>query len=620
MPQESTRGTEAESASHVFRAVWWSSRSKFLLCTFVLVLALLPALAAAGSPSYQAEVHPRVWQALADEGEADILVVLRAQADLGGAAALASKEAKGRYVYERLWAVAQQTQRGLRALLDAQQASYRSFYIVNAVEVRADRALVQVLAARPEVGRIVPNPPVRGLPPDLPRTITEPISASSASAAAGIEPNLIRVHADDVWALGYTGQGIVVGGHDTGYDWDHPALRNQYRGWNGTTADHDYSWHDAIHSGGGECGPDSPEPCDDHGHGTHTMGIMVGDDGEGHRIGMAPGARWIGCRNMDVGVGTPATYIECFEFFLAPYPVGSTFADGLPELAPDVVDNSWACPPDEGCDADSLEASVEALRQAGIVVVVAAGNYGSACDTVIYPPAIYPQSLTVGNFDHTTDLIYSSSSRGPVTCDGSTYTKPDLTAPGTRIYSSLRDGAYGALTGTSMSAPHVAGAVALLLSAAPGLAGEVEAIENLLTRTAEPRTTTQGCGGDGPADVPNNTWGWGILDSLAAVREATVGTLGGTVTDGSSGLALAGVEVTAVPAAGPGVGATVVTSPSGTYTLTLAAGGYEVTAQAAGYVPQTMPQVMVVRGESTTLDLALVPWVRLYLPLAIKGF
>ena len=125
---------EARPAFRVFRAVPWSSRSKSLFCTFGLLLALLPALATAGSLPYQAEVHPEVWQALADGGKAEVLVVLRVQADLGGAAALPSKEAKGRYVYERLWAVAQQTQHGLRALLDTQQASYRSFYIVNGLE------------------------------------------------------------------------------------------------------------------------------------------------------------------------------------------------------------------------------------------------------------------------------------------------------------------------------------------------------------------------------------------------------------------------------------------------------------------------------------------------------
>ena len=91
----------------------------------------------------------------------------------------------------------------------------------------------------------------------------------------------------------------MVGNGDTGMRWTHNALKPHYRGWNGSTADHNYNWHDAIHSGGGDCGPNHQEPCDDGGHGTHTTGVAIGDDGAGNQIGVAPGAKWIGCRNMD---------------------------------------------------------------------------------------------------------------------------------------------------------------------------------------------------------------------------------------------------------------------------------------------------------------------------------
>ncbi len=150
--------------------------------------------------------------------------------------------------------------------------------------------------------------------------------------------------------MGYSGQGVVVGGQDTGYDWDHPALVGAYRGWDGSTVSHDYHWHDAIHgndphtSPGNPCGYDLPEPCDDRGHGTHTMGTVLGDDGGRNQIGVAPGAQWIGCRNMDRGYGQPATYLECFEFFLAPYPVGGRLHRAIPDLAPDVTNNSWTLP------------------------------------------------------------------------------------------------------------------------------------------------------------------------------------------------------------------------------------------------------------------------------------
>ncbi len=587
-----------------------------------LLLTLGSLLVAAGPPPEPATVHPAVWQALQDGQQADILVVLRTRADPSTASGLSTKAAQGRSVYDALRGVAEDSQRDLWAILDAHGADYRSFYIVNALKVRADRALVRALAARHEVDRILPNPRVRGLP-DL------PLQPASSRATQGIQANLVRVNADDVWALGYTGQDIVVAGQDTGYDWQHPALKSQYRGWDGATADHNYNWHDAIHENdpntmpGNPCGFDSPFPCDDHSssHGTHTMGIIVGDDGASHQIGMAPGAQWIGCRNMEQGWGTPATYIECFEFFLAPYPLGGDpLLDGDPLRAPHVVNNSWACPPSEGCDADHIalmEDAVEALRQGGIVVVTSAGNYGPACGSVRYPPAIYSHSFSIGNFDHRSDRIYVNSSRGPVTYGDITYTKPDLSAPGVSIYSSMRGGGYGTLTGTSMSAPHVAGAIALLLSAAPGYSGQVEAIEHLLSHTAQPVTTTQTCGGDGPEDIPNNTWGWGILDVLSTVQEATAGTLKGMVTDASEGTPIGGAALTVSLQVQPGLAWSATSDPSGAFTFTLPAGIYTVTARAAGYFERTIANVTVISGAITTRDLALDPLWRIYVPLMI---
>src|SRR4029077_10371567 len=130
-----------------------------------------------------------------------------------------------------------------------------------------------------------------------------------------------------------------------------------------------------------------------------------GDDGNGNQIGMAPGAKWIGCRNMDdQGVGTPARYIECMEFFLAPYPVGGTSAQGDPSLAPDISTNSWGCPLSEGCSADTLQTAVVAPRAAGIFMVAAAGNGGAnGCHTIADPPAIYDAVYTIGALTTGTD-------------------------------------------------------------------------------------------------------------------------------------------------------------------------------------------------------------------------
>ncbi|MEZ4589905.1 MAG: S8 family serine peptidase [Chloroflexota bacterium] len=328
--------------------------------------------------------------------------------------------------------------------------------------------------------------------------------------------------------MGFTGQGVVIGGQDTGYDWDHPALKTQYRGWDGTTANHSTNWHDAISVANTLCPGSSPEPCDDYGHGTHTMGTMVGNDlaptadgwpsAAAHAIGVAPGAQWIGCRNMNNGNGTPASYTECYEWFVAPYPPGGNpMADGDPALAPHVINNSWGCPPVEGCSPAILESVVNNVRAAGIVTVHSAGNEGiGGCGTVQNPAATYAASFSVGATD-SNDNIASFSSRGPSTFDGGL--KPDISAPGVSIRSTLRNGLYGNNSGTSMAAPHVAGLVALLISANPSLAGDVDGIEAILQGTAVPRTTSQGCGGDTPTSVPNHVYGYGRINAVEAILQ-----------------------------------------------------------------------------------------------------
>ena len=478
-------------------------------------LGVLPASAKQPAPPapWQAKVDPWVL-ATAQSGKTEFLVYLQQQADLSGASQLHTRLEKGRYVYERLRRTAAESQGPLLAALASAGVEYRPFWIANMVWVRGDQQVVQALAQRPEVAHLFANPNVRlDLPPDQP-------AAYAAEAPENIEWNLQKVGAPAVWAAGYTGQGVVIGGQDTGYQWDHPALIRQYRGWDGASADHNYNWFDAITSGGGDCGPKSPAPCDDYtpSHGTHTMGIMVGDDGQGNQVGMAPGARWIGCRNMDVGVGSPETYSTCFQWFLAPTDLNGN--NPKPELAPDVINNSWGCPPSEGCtDPEVLQAVVNAVRAAGIVTVQSAGNYGPGCSTIDEPAAIYDASFTVGNTD-LYDQIAGNSSRGPVTIDGSGRLKPDISAPGTNIRSSLRGDTYGILSGTSMAAPHVAGLVALLLSARPDLSGNVDAIENLIEQSAVHLTSTQTCGGIPGSSVPSNIFGWGRIDAPAAISSA----------------------------------------------------------------------------------------------------
>jgi serine protease AprX len=456
------------------------------------------------------KVDPSVlrFSAKAASGETDFIVVLSEQANLNGASKLTTKLQKGTFVFQKLTEVATRSQAALLRSLDEQGIAHQSFWIANMIQVRGNMAIIQQLAQRADVAHIYANPQVR---------LEEPINDLSLppSGIEAIEPGVSRIHAPEVWALGFTGQGIVVGGCDTGYRWTHTAIKGQYRGWDGVAADHNYSWHDAIHSGGGVCGPDSPQPCDDNNHGTHTMGTMVGADGGTNQIGVAPGAKWIGCRNMNQNVGSPATYSECFQWFIAPTDLNNMNPD--PSKAPDVINNSWGCPTEEGCSPLSLQIPVENVRAAGIVVVVSAGNAGSACSTVNDPPAIYEASISVGATGNNNDGIASFSSRGPVTLDGSNRLKPNVTAPGANIRSSIAtsDTAYDDFSGTSMAGPHTVGMVALILSARPQLRGDVDAIQNLLEQSAVRRTSTQICGGVPGSTIPNNTFGWGRVDALA---------------------------------------------------------------------------------------------------------
>lgn len=465
---------------------------------------------------WKAEVDPWVLETAKVQSKTEFIVFLSEQADLGPADALETKLEKGIFVFEELTGIANRTQTPVIQELDSIGAEFRSYWIANMIWVRGDSNAVEKLARRSDVAHIYANPAVQF---ELPVQTT-----GAAKSLSGVEWNITKVNADDVWALGYTGEGIVIGGQDTGYEWDHPALKNQYRGWNGASADHNYNWHDAIHADdphtppGNPCGFDSPVPCADHSHGTHTVGTMVGDDGGSNQIGMAPGAKWIGCRNMEQQWGTPASYAECYQWFVAPTDI--TNSNPNPALAPHIISNSWYCPPEEGCtDPNILKSVVQNVTSAGILTVHSAGNEGPACETVTHPGAIYAESFSVGA-TNSNDDIAGFSSRGPVTVDGSGRLKPDVSAPGVSIRSSVLSGGYSFSNGTSMAAPHVAGQAALMISADPALAGRVGKTEILMKMSAVHLTWAQTCGGIPGSMIPNNTYGYGRIDALAAVQLA----------------------------------------------------------------------------------------------------
>jgi serine protease AprX len=429
-----------------------------------------------------------------------------------------------RALVDALRAHADTTQRDVRAWLHANAIAYRSYWISNVIQVRLPRSAVDALAARSDVLRIEPNLSI-ALP--LPRASNV---AEAPSAPESVSWGVTKIDAPLVWAAGYTGQGVVIAGEDTGYQWDHPALQPHYRGWDGTIADHNYNWHDAIHdSTGNPCGNDSPEPCDDFGHGTHTAGTFAGDDGAAHQTGVAPGAKWIGCRNMDDGNGTPARYIECMQWMLAPTDLND--ANPNPDLAPDIISNSWGCIPSEGCTVgDEIEEAVNNVVAGGIFFAAAAANNGPDCETITDPPAIYDASFVVGATDNG-DHMAGFSSRGPVTA--STLIRPDLSAPGVNIPSAWPPNTYANLNGTSMATPHVAGAAALLMSVNAALKGHPEQVGEILRSTTVTDGITDpsnpGCGGLTISDWPNYQAGYGRLDAYAAAVAAGLGASNDTI-------------------------------------------------------------------------------------------
>jgi serine protease AprX len=446
----------------------------------------------------------------------DILIYLDDEADLSNAANFKSKNLKGAFVYEALTAKAASTQGPLKKFLNERNIEFRSYFITNMIAAYSvSRDVIEQLATKHTVRQVLGNPVIE---------VLKPLTASQTEQDKfiGVGANITRTGAPQVWSeLGVQGEGIVVANQDTGFDWDHESLKSQYRGWNGSSANHDYNWHDAIRTGSNSrCGISSREPCDDHGHGTHTLGTSVGDDGAGNQIGMAPKSKWIGCRNMNAGNGRPSTYIECFEFFIAPWPYnGNPQTEGDPSKAAHVINNSWGCPSSEGCEGSEFIPVLESLKAAGIMVVAAAGNAGSSCGSINDGPAHHTDLVfSVGAVDHRNDRIAGFSSRGPSSFDNGV--GPDLSAPGVSVRSASKGGGYvgNGWSGTSMASPHVAGAVALLWSADASLIGDIDATSDLLRGTSEGQTSSQSCAGRSGQQVPNNTFGHGIMNVYDSVK------------------------------------------------------------------------------------------------------
>jgi subtilisin family serine protease len=537
---------------------------------------------AARSPGSTAVIVPALASRLATADPSstiEALVVLRQQAALSSDAGT-SHSARVSKVVRELHRVADASQKRLLDVLLQRRSLHLvtevvPLWILDGVIVTARPAVLRELAKRSDVLEIRPSTAVAApAPPNQTATFLAPAAQ-----------DLAVVNARQVWDLGYRGQGVVVANMDTGVDASHPDLAGSWRG--GTN-----SWYDPN-------GEHRTIPTDVNGHGTWTMGTMVGGSAGGTPIGVAPGAKWIAAKIFsDGGTATTSRIHQAFQWLLDP--------DGNPGTAdaPNVVNNSWVMSA-PGCNRE-FELDLQRLRAAGILPVFAAGNGGPSPSTG-YSPADNPDAFPVGSASNL-DVIDDFSSRGPG-CAGSIY--PDLTAPGDDIKTTERYGYYAIESGTSMAAPHVAGALALLLSAFPNLSADRQAA------ALESSAVDLGRAG------PDNDFGFGRLDALAAFYRVastpeftltvspspataiaggaasytvTVGSVGGFSSDVSLSLSDLSPERgswTLAPSTVPGAAGpsrlTITPATSlapGTYGLTLTATGGDVT--------HTVPVTMVV--------------------------
>ncbi|WP_238160755.1 S8 family serine peptidase [Kribbella pratensis] len=539
-----------------------------------------PPAKPASTPSPAAKIKPELMAKLDGKdakSATDYWVRFGAKADLTAASKITNWNERGTAVAAALKKAAADSQAPIRAELDAQHVKYQAFWGTNAIRIESGSlALAQDLATHNEV---------EGLYAPVQIEVPKVTPGQQEKAIQSVEWGVANIKANQVWSqYGDKGEGIVVASIDTGVQYDHPALVKQYRGNNGDgTFNHNYNWFDAA-------GTSPNAPSDGNGHGTHTMGTMVGDDGAGNQIGVAPGVKWIaanGCCPSD------AALISSGQWMLEPTDLQGQNPDA--SKRPNVINNSW------GSTLPSNDPFMEDITLAwtasGIFGAFANGNSGEGGCNTSGSPGSLTSNYSAGAYDINNNIA-SFSGRG-VGQDGTI--KPNISAPGVNVRSSLPGNTYGAFNGTSMATPHLTATVALLWSASPSLKGDVAATRALLNQTAIDTPNSQ-CGG---TDANNNVFGQGRLDALALLNAAPIGdtgTLTGTVTAATGGAPLTGASVTVHQDGQPDKSLT--TSSNGTFSSVLPAGDYTLTVASFGYKTQTATAT-ITTGQTTTKNFAL---------------
>ncbi len=351
----------------------------------------------------------------------------------------------------------------------------RLLWVANAAAVTLSPKELERVRRDPRIAEIVPVAYQRWIQPPL-----EPPDEKAASDPVRFYATE-KTRATEVWEkLGIDGSGVLVGHLDSGANPDHPALKGQIQQFRDFTA----------------TGSPIMTAYDDQGHGTHTAGCIAGRT---EKMGMAPGARLLVARVLDKnGGGYNEDIMAAMQWMLDP--------DGNPETldGPRVVSNSWG----SSSTTDRLFWEItQTWVKAGIVPVFAAGNNGYSGGKVGVPAA-FPHVLAVGATDEKDQWGWFSS-LGPAKWDGKVYVKPDVAAPGVKIFSAhWNSDGFNNLSGTSMAAPQVTGLVALMLQANPTMS--VDDIVRVI------RETAVDLGPKGPDDK----FGYGRIDAFAAVQKS----------------------------------------------------------------------------------------------------
>lgn len=538
----------------------------------------LPLVAALAAPAWAGTITDTLADELSPLAPGDFAQAIvmmdeqfpTADADAALRASGATLAQRHETIVSGLMKTAEDSQVDVLAWLDLERSKdrvkdVRSLFVANMLYVEGTRELIEELAGRTDVGNLYPNYDTEIIAPIM--TPEKPGSEANREGRT-LGNGLSVIQADRVWhELGITGVGALVCNIDTGVDGNHPALTARWRGNHAPAAE---CFYDPVNG--------QSFPYDSGQHGTHTMGTITGmSPATGDTVGVAFGAEWINAATIDHpgGGGLEGTIVlalQSFQWALDP--------DGNPatiEDMPDVISNSWGIPLGSrpACD-ETYWLAIDNCEAAGEVVVFAAGNEGFT--GLRTPPdraaSIYSTfavaALDVS--DPNNPFVASFSSRGPTPCsaDPVLQIKPDIAAPGVNIYSSIPGGGYSsAWSGTSMACPHIAGVVALMRSANPGL--DVNTIKQIIFDTA----------GDLDSPGEDNNVGRGLVNAYEAVLASMTGygRVEGTVTDAGNANPVAATVTVQGGAQGTtadGAGFYFLSLPGdSSYTLNFSAFGYE---------------------------------------------